>query len=116
MGAEDDRLVGLFVAANFADDTLLLDGSANLVGQVKTDANFVGVGCDRPRQPHGVFARQNGLGNLVDISMDSVDSAIEQLVFPGSHPKNRGGTLFDSARDDWQRLGPLISEICVSRD
>src|SRR5277367_803061 len=116
MGSKDDGLVRFFVAANFADYVFLLDGSADLIGQIEMDANFAGIGGDRSSQAQGVFAREDSLGNLVDLPIDRVGGAIEQQAFAGTHPENRGGPIPDSPRDDRQRLGPLVSEIFVGND
>src|SRR5256885_15326388 len=66
--AEDDDFIRLLVATNFAHNVFLSDGPANLVGHVEARAHLPWIGCDGPCKSHGVFARHNGLRNLVNFT------------------------------------------------
>src|SRR4029077_13201591 len=66
MRAQDHRLVGLFVAANLADDIELIDRAADFVGHGEARADFTGTGSDRAGQPEGIFARENSLGDYIE--------------------------------------------------
>src|SRR6266404_5717552 len=66
MRAENDCFIGHFAAANFANYVFLFHGTADFVGHAEAHTHFAGVGGDRSRQPHGIFARDNGLYGTLD--------------------------------------------------
>src|ERR1700752_13119 len=55
MCSEDDHFVRLFVAANFADNVLLFNRSANLVGAMNSYFHASRICGNRSRQIHSVF-------------------------------------------------------------
>src|SRR5260370_8076642 len=80
--------MGLLVPAYSADEVLLLDWTANLVGDVKMHTHLPWIGRDSACKPHGIFARHDGLRNLVDLTGKRIRVAIEQQPFPRAHPQD----------------------------
>ena len=115
MRAENDGFVGLFAAANFADDIFLFDGAADFVRHREAHANFAGVGGNGARQAHGVFARKDCLRNNVELAVASIGVPVQQQTFARAHPQNCGGAAFHGAIDDGRRLRILVEQIGPGR-
>src|SRR5437870_7151886 len=88
MRAEDDHFVGLFVAPNFADYVLLLDGAAGFIGHLEVHAHLCWIRRNGPGQAHGVFACKYRLGDLVDLAVQRIRMAIEKKPLARAHPKD----------------------------
>ena len=62
-------------------------GPPILLGMREAHANFAGAGRDRARQVHGVFARDHGLRNHVELIIAGVGVPVQKQALARSHPE-----------------------------
>ncbi len=96
MRAEQDEFVRLLATANFPDDVFGFRGTANVVRHIETGANFLSCG-DESCDAFGVFARQNGLRQLLEFTVDGYIVAIQQEIGARGHPEYCGGASLHGA-------------------
>src|SRR5258708_19534514 len=88
MRAENDDFIRLLIAANLANDILLLDRSANFIGHFERDFHFARIRTSKTRQPHRVFTPDNRLRDSVDPAVEEVCMPLEEHPLPRPHPHN----------------------------
>src|SRR2546427_11676044 len=92
----------------------LLDGPADFVGHVQPHADLPWIRGDGSRQAQAVFARQYGLGNLVNLAGQGIRMAIKEQLFPRTDPENRCSAFFDGPANDHRRAKILFLKVSPS--